>query len=193
VAAGYGLLFFLRRLKLPDAMHPVLALATLFVVFGGAQLMSTSGFLAVYLMGVVVGNAQFESHRAVVYASEAFAWLAQITLFLMLGLLVTPHQLVPLARPVLIITAVLIFLARPLATFACLLPFRFSAREISFAAWIGLRGAVPIYLAIIPVLAGFARGNLLFAATFGVVIVSLVLQGWTIGPVARTMSFGRNS
>ena len=189
VVAGYGLLTLLRKLPLPTPMHPVLTLASVLVIFGGAQLIGASGFLAVYLMGLFVGINRFDSHRALVYAAEAFAWLAQISLFLMLGLLVTPHQLLPLACPVLLITGVLIVLARPIATFSCLLPFRFSTREMAFASWVGLRGAVPIYLAIIPVLAGSQRGSLLFAVTFGVVIVSLVLQGWTISPVARILGF----
>jgi NhaP-type Na+/H+ and K+/H+ antiporter len=189
VLAGYGLLTLLRKLPLPTPMHPVLTLASVLVIFGGAQLIGASGFLAVYLMGLFVGINRFDSHRALVYAAEAFAWLAQISLFLMLGLLVTPHQLLPLAGPVLLITGVLIVLARPIATFSCLLPFRFSTREMAFASWVGLRGAVPIYLAIIPVLAGSQRGSLLFAVTFGVVIVSLVLQGWTISPVARILGF----
>jgi cell volume regulation protein A len=104
-------------------------------------------------------------------------------------LLVTPHRLVPLVTPILVITGVLIVLARPIATFATLLPFRYSARETAFVSWIGLRGAVPIYLTIIPVLAGSRNATLLFGATFGVVIVSLVLQGWTISPVARLLGF----
>ncbi|PYI77682.1 MAG: potassium/proton antiporter [Verrucomicrobia bacterium] len=191
--AGYALLFLVRKLKLPVSMHPVLALASVLVVFGGAQLIGASGFLAVYLMGLIVGVSQFESQRGVVFASETFAWLAQISLFLMLGLLVTPHELLPLATPVLLITAVLIFLARPFATFACLMPFRFTSREMTFASWVGLRGAVPIYLAIVPVLAGFQRGTLLFAVTFGVVIVSLLLQGWTISPFAWVVGFGNRS
>lgn len=182
---------WLRKLPLPAAIYPVLALACVLVVFGGAQLIGASGFLAVYLMGIIVGVNRFESQRAVVYASEAFAWLAQIALFLMLGLLVTPHTLIPLVRPILLITAVLVLIARPVATFGCLLPFGYSARETAFASWFGLRGAVPIYLTIIPVLAGSRNAALLFGATFGVVIVSLVLQGWTISPAARVLGFGR--
>jgi len=188
---GFLLLRLLRKLPLPAAIYPVLALACVLVVFGGAQLIGASGFLAVYLMGIIVGVNRFESQRAVVYASEAFAWLAQIALFLMLGLLVTPHTLIPLVRPILLITAVLVLIARPVATFGCLLPFGYSARETAFASWVGLRGAVPIYLTIIPVLAGSRNAALLFGATFGVVIVSLVLQGWTISPAARVLGFGR--
>jgi cell volume regulation protein A len=140
-------------------------------------------------MGVIVGVNRFASQRAVVYAAEAFAWLAQISLFLMLGLLVTPHRVLPLATPILVITGVLIVFARPIATFATLLPFRYSVRETAFVSWIGLRGAVPIYLTIIPVLAGSRNATLLFGATFGVVIVSLLLQGWTVSPAARILGF----
>ena len=105
---------------------------------------------------------QFKAHRALVYAAEAFAWLAQITLFLLLGLLVTPHRLVPIIAPILGITAVLLVVARPIAVFLCLLPFGYSARETAFASWVGLRGAVPIYLTLIPVLAGVRNGAALF-------------------------------
>jgi NhaP-type Na+/H+ and K+/H+ antiporter len=189
VLGGYALLWMLRTLPVQASVYPVLALASELVVFGAAQIFGASGFLAVYLMGLILGVNQFEKHREVVYAWEAFAWLAQITLFLMLGLLVTPHLLLPLAWPILLITALLVIVARPAATFACLLPFGFSGSETAFASWVGLRGAVPIYLTIIPVLAGVPNSALLFGSTFGVVIVSLVLQGWTISPVAKLLGF----
>jgi NhaP-type Na+/H+ and K+/H+ antiporter len=187
--AGHGLLFLLRKLPVPSSIYPVLAVTSVLLVFGGGQLLGVSGFLAAYLMGVIVGVNRFPARRAVVYAAEAFAWLAQISLFLMLGLLVTPHRLLPLVTPILVITGVLIVVARPIATFATLLPFRYSTRETAFVSWVGLRGAVPIYLTIIPMLAGSRNATLLFGATFGVVIVSLVLQGWTISPVAKLLGF----
>jgi cell volume regulation protein A len=140
-------------------------------------------------MGVIAGNGQFRAQSQMIEVYEAFAWLAQVTLFIMLGLLVTPHALLPHARPILIISAVLIFLARPLAAFPCLLPFGFTLRETAFASWVGLRGAVPIYLTIIPVLAGAKDGAVLFGVTFGVVVTSLVVQGWTIGWVGRRLGF----
>jgi cell volume regulation protein A len=189
VLAGYGLLRMLRKLPVQAPMYPVLSLTCVLVVFGGAQSIGASGFLAVYLMGVVVGVNRFESYGALVYAAESFAWLAQIALFLMLGLLVTPHRLISLIGPIFVITTVLIVVARPVATFGCLWPLRFSPREMAFASWVGLRGAVPIYLTIIPVLADSPNAALLFGATFGVVIVSLILQGWTISPAARLLGF----
>jgi cell volume regulation protein A len=193
LAAGFVLLRLLRKLPVQASLYPVLAVTCVLVVFGGAQMIGASGFLAVYLMGLVVGVNQFEAQRSVVYASEAFAWLAQIVLFLMLGLLVTPHEIIPLVRTIVIVTAVLVLIARPVATFASLLPFGFSPRETAFASWVGLRGAVPIYLTIIPVLAGSHHAVLLFGITFGVVIVSLVLQGWTIPLAGRALGFSRKS
>jgi len=191
IAGGYALLWLLRRLPVQLPIYPVLAITTVLVMFGGAQTLGASGFMAVYLMGVIVGIHRFEAHKALVYASEAFAWLAQMTLFLLLGLLVTPHNLRPFVGPILITTTVLLVLARPMATFVSLLPFGYSARDITFASWVGLRGAVPIYLTIIPVLAGVPKGDLLFGAVFGVVLASLLLQGWTISPVARVLGYGR--
>jgi cell volume regulation protein A len=112
-------------------------------------------------------------------------------LFLMLGLLVTPHTLLPFIPEAIVIAIVLIVVARPVAVFACLLPFRFSWRESAFASWVGLRGAVPIYLSIIPALADPERDARLFSGVFVVVVVSLVIQGWTIGLAARVLGYGR--
>ena len=107
----------------------------------------------------------------------------------MLGLLVTPHELLPFVRPALGITAMLIVLARPVAAAICLLPFGYAPREIAFTAWVGLRGGVPIFLTIIPVLDGLPRGEELFSTTFVTVIASLLVQGWTIAPAARLLGF----
>ena len=119
LGGGYGLLWLLRHLRVPQSVYPVLALMAVLVTFGGAQTIGASGFLATYVMGVILALRQFKAHRALVYAAEAFAWLAQITLFLLLGLLVTPHRLVPIIAPILGITAVLLWwLARSPSFFA---------------------------------------------------------------------------
>ena len=188
-AGGWALLAVLRRIPVEAAVLPVLALAAVLTLFGGAQRVGASGFLAVYVMGVIAGTHEYRARTRVIEAHEAFAWLAQVTLFLMLGLLVTPHALLPHAAPIAAIAAVLIAVARPLAVFPCLLPFGFSVREAAFASWVGLRGAVPIYLTIIPVLAGTKEGEVLFGVAFGVVVTSLVVQGWTIGVVGRRLGF----
>jgi cell volume regulation protein A len=176
---------------LEPAMAMVLALAFGLSLFGVAQVLGTSGFLAIYLAGVITGATEHRARREVEHFLEGFAWLAQIVLFLMLGLLVTPHTLLPFIPEAIVIAVVLIVVARPVAVFACLLPFRFSWRESAFASWVGLRGAVPIYLSIIPALADPERDARLFSGVFVVVVVSLVIQGWTIGLAARVLGYGR--
>jgi cell volume regulation protein A len=189
LAGGWLLRTVLRRMSAEASVFPVLALAAVLTVFGAAQRLGASGFLAVYLMGVLAGGSEFQARSQMIKVYEAFAWLAQVTLFIMLGLLVTPHALLPHPLPILAIAIVLIFVARPLAAFPCLLPFGFTVRETAFASWVGLRGAVPIDLTIIPVLAGAKDGAVLFGITFGVVVTSLVVQGWTIGLVGRRLGF----
>jgi len=193
LAGGYALLALLRRLSAEAPIFPVLAFSAVMMLFGLAQKLGASGFLAVYLMGVVVGTHPYRDRDRLEQFYEAFAWMAQIALFLMLGLLVTPHDLVPAAPAILAMSAVLILIARPAATFACLLPFGFTLRETSFASWVGLRGAVPIFLTIIPVLRGAPHGEQLFGVAFGIVVASLVVQGWTIRHAAALLGFGRRA
>jgi len=189
LGGGWLLAVALRRLSLEVPTAMVLVLASGLALFGLAQVLGTSGFLAIYLSGVVVGATPHNARRAIATFFEGFAWLAQIVLFLMLGLLITPHALVPYIPPAIVVALVLIIVARPIATFACLLPFRFSWRESAFASWVGLRGAVPIYISFIPALADPSRDEKLFSSVFVVVVVSLVIQGWTIGPAARLLGF----
>ena len=191
LAGGWLLAQSLKRLPIEASLAPVLVLTGGLAVFGLAQLLGTSGFLATYLAAVIIGATQHRARQDVEHFFEGMAWLAQIVLFLMLGLLVTPEDLPPYLPGAVGGAAVLIFLARPVAVFACLLPFRFSLRETAFASWVGLRGAVPIYLSIIPGLADPHRDERLFASIFILVIASLVVQGWTVAPAARLLGFGR--
>jgi cell volume regulation protein A len=188
---GLALAQLLKRLPLEASLAPVLVLTGGLAVFGLAQLLGTSGFLATYLAAVITGATQHRARRDVEHFFEGVAWLAQIVLFLMLGLLVTPHQLPPFLPGAVIGAAVLIFLARPAAVFACILPFGYSLRETAFASWVGLRGAVPIYLSFIPALADPNRDQRLFASVFILVVASLLVQGWTVGFAARLLGFGR--
>jgi cell volume regulation protein A len=185
VAGGWVLLFLFRRLNLNAGLYPILGLAGAMTVFGGAQIVEASGFLATYLAAFMLGNGRYDGKEMVERFFGSFAWLSQIVLFLMLGLLVTPHRLAPLLQPAFAVAAVLILVARPVAVALCLIPFRFGWREIAFISWVGLRGAVPIFLAIIPVLTGARGGELLFGTAFIVVMVSLLIQGWTVAPLAR--------
>jgi cell volume regulation protein A len=187
IAGGYLLLWLVNRLDAASGLYPILALAGALALFGGAQTIGASGFLAVYLAGLIIGNHRHRATQVIDRFLDGFAWLSQIVLFLMLGLLVTPSALMPMLLPSLAVAAVLILIARPAAVWLCLLPFRFSKRETLFIAWVGLRGAVPIYLAIIPVLAGAPGGAMFFSIAFIVVMVSLTVQGWTIAPLARLL------
>ena len=191
LAGGWALAQLLKRLRLEGSLAPVLVLTGGLAVFGLAQLLGTSGFLATYLAAIVTGATQHRARQEVEHFFEGMAWLAQIVLFLMLGLLVTPHDLVPYLPGAIIGAAVLILLARPVAVFACLIPFGFTMRETVFASWVGLRGAVPIYLSIIPALVDPSRDKRLFASIFIVVIASLIVQGWTVGLSARLLGFAR--
>ncbi len=190
LAGGWALLFLFRKLKLDAGLYPVLGLAGAMTAFGGAQVVEASGFLATYLAALILGNGDYKGKEAVVRFFGSFAWLSQIVLFLMLGLLVTPHELTPALKPAFAVAGVLILLARPVAVTLCLVPFRFNWREIVFISWVGLRGAVPVFLAIIPVLTGAQSGALLFGTTFIVVMLSLLIQGWTVAPVARWLRLG---
>ena len=190
LGGGWLLRTLLRRMsfEVPTAM--VLVLTFGLALFGLAQILHTSGFMAVYLAGIVIGATEYRGRQEVANFYEGFAWLAHIVLFLMLGLLVTPHELFPYFGGSFIVAIILLVVARPVAVFACLLPFRYSWRESTFASWVGLRGAVPIYISFLPALADPLRDERLFGSVFVVVVVSLLLQGWTIGPVARLLGYG---
>lgn len=191
LAGGWILAQLLKRLAVEGSLAPVLVLTGGLAVFGLAQLLGTSGFLATYLAAIVTGATRHRARQEVEHFFEGMAWLAQIVLFLMLGLLVTPHDLPPYLPGAIIGAAVLILLARPVAVFACLIPFGFTMRESAFASWVGLRGAVPIYLSIIPALVDPNRDKRLFASIFIVVVASLIVQGWTVGLSARLLGFAR--
>jgi NhaP-type Na+/H+ and K+/H+ antiporter len=189
LAAGWVLALALKRLPMEAALTTVLALAGGLCVFGLAQLLGTSGFMATYLAGVVTGAGGLRVRQKLEPFFEGMGWLAQIVLFLMLGLLVAPRDLPQYIPSAIIGAAALIVLARPLAVFICLLPFGFTLRESAFASWVGLRGAVPIYLSLIPALADPHRDAKLFATIFIVVVASLLVQGSTIAPAARLLGF----
>ncbi len=191
LGGGWLLALMLRNLSLEVPTAMVLVLAFALGVFGLAQVLGTSGFLAIYLVGIMIGATRHPGQQAIANFFDGVGWLAQIVLFLMLGLLVTPHDLVPFIPTGIAIAVVLIVVARPVATFACLLPFRFGWRESAFASWVGLRGAAPIFISFIPALADPVRDEKLFSGVFVVVVVSLVIQGWTIGAAARLLGFAK--
>src|SRR5436305_6380190 len=185
LGGGYLLLALINRLEATSGLYPILALAVGTALFGAAQTAGASGFLAAYLAGLILGSHRHRATQVINQAFDAFAWLSQIVLFLMLGLLVKPSALVPTLGTSLVVAAVLMLVARPLAVALCLFPFRYTAPEIAFISWFGLRGAVPIFLAIIPVLAALPDAAMFFGVAFIVVLISLILQGWTVAAAAR--------
>lgn len=187
VAGGYAISRAINRLELAAGLYPVFVVSAALLLFGIAQVLEGSGFLAVYLAGIIAGNQRLRASKLIGRFHDGIAWISQILMFVMLGLLVTPSKLVPDALPSTLVALALVFVARPLAVFVSLIPFRFTRREKLFIAWVGLRGAVPIFLAMIPVLGGLANSYKFFNVAFLVVIVSLVLQGWTVPWLARRL------
>lgn len=183
--AGWALSKMLPKVHLADGMYAILILSAGLIVFGITNLLGGSGFLAVYLAGVVIGNTKVRATEHVLRVMDSFAWLSQAVLFVVLGLLVQPSSILEVIHYSLLIFIFLLFVARPIAVFSSLLPFRFGIREIGFISWVGLRGAVPITLAIIPVTMAVPGADLAFNITFGVVILSLLVQGATIPLMSR--------
>ncbi|WP_019530054.1 potassium/proton antiporter [Dasania marina] len=182
---GYLLVQLLKKLALPSSSYPLLALAGAITLFGVTTMWGGSGFLAIFIVGVMIGNTPLPYSNDIHRFHDGVSSLSQIGMFLMLGLLVTPSNLLPMVIPAVAIAFVLIFIARPLAVLVSLLPFHFPWREQVFIGWCGLRGAVPIILAVFPSLAGLEHSRMYFDLVFFVVLISLVLQGWTIAPMAR--------
>ena len=185
---GRGGRSVLARARLSaGGLYPVLTLALAFLSFGAATVLRGSGFLAVYVTAVTLGNGPLPYRTGLVRVHDAMAWFSQVAMFLVLGLLAVPSRLWEVALPGLALALFLVFLARPAAVVASLLPFRFAPREVTFISWVGLRGAVPIILATYPVLAGLEAGRRIFDLVFFVVVVSTLLQGAPIRWLARRL------
>lgn len=187
IAGGFGLVWLVNRVPLPTGMYPVFVLAGGLTVFGVTASLGGSGFLAVFLCGIIVTDRATKQIERIVNFHGGMAWISQIGLFLMLGLLTTPADLSTNIGPALIMAAILIFVARPIATLVCLTPLKVPMRQQLFIGWVGLRGAVPIFLAIIPVISPGPVTVDFFEVVFIIVIASLVVQGWTITPMARLL------
>lgn len=177
-----------NRLRLgTPGLYPILVIAVGLITFGLADLVAGNPYLAVYLAGLVLGNAMRERRELVLDVIDAFAWLAQIIMFLVLGLLVFPSQLWPVAPVAVALALTLMVVARPIAVFACLLPFRVAAPTATYVSWAGLKGAVPIVLATFPATAGLAAADEIFNVVFFIVVVSVLVQGLTLGRAAERL------
>jgi cell volume regulation protein A len=185
LAGGALLVWLINRLTLATGLYPLLAMSGALFVFAVTAQLGGSGFLAVFLAGLMLGNSRMQAAQNILRVHDGLAWLSQIALFLILGLLLNPSELLEVATPALAIAAFLMLAARPAAVALSLLPFRFPWREQLFISWVGLRGAVPVVLALFPLIYGADHARLYFNVAFFIVLVSLLLQGWTIAPAAR--------
>jgi cell volume regulation protein A len=184
LAGGWVIRLLVNRLRLERGLTPIFTLALSFLVFSVTGALDGSGFLAVYVAGLYAGNSGIRSHASLKQFQDGMTWLAQIIMFLVLGLLATPSQFPAIALPAIGLAAFLIFVARPVAVWFSMLPFDFNSRETAFISWVGLRGSVSILLAILPLIGGIDENRVLFNVGFIIVLASLLVQGWTIGFVA---------
>jgi cell volume regulation protein A len=187
-AMGKGMVFALNRLKLAyEGLYPVFSLACAALVYGATTSVGGSGFLAVYVAGLVAGNSEFVQKKSLLRFFDGLAWLGQITMFLTLGLLVFPSQVISIVGLGLFVSVFLMIVARPASVFLSLLFSKYHWREKAFISWVGLRGAVPIVLATFPLLAGLPDARLMFNVVFFIVLTSALLQGWSTPLAARLM------
>lgn len=168
-----------------EGIYPVFTLAFCIFIYGLTVFLHGSGFLAVYIAGITAGNSHFVYKRGMVRFFDGLAMLSQIVMFLTLGLLVFPSNLMHIYWAGLLISFVLIFVARPISVFISLIPFKYNVKDKLFVSWVGLRGAVPVILAIFPLLAGIPHAMQIFNIIFFIVIISVLIQGWSLGSVAK--------
>lgn len=186
VVLGWAGRSVLQRVRLPaGGLYPVFTFALALLAFGLPTLLGGSGFLAVYVAGMTLGDQEIPHRASLLRVHDALAWIGQVAMFVLLGLLLFPSRLGDVAVPGILIGLFVAIVARPLVVTLCLAPFRYPIREVTFIGWMGLRGAVPIILATIPVLAGVPGAERIFDLVFFVVAVSVVLHGLTGAPLAR--------
>lgn len=188
-AMGQFAIWLINKIGLSNSsLYPILLLSLVFITFTVTDLLKGNGYLAVYITGVVVGNARLTYRKEINTFMNGLTWLFQIVMFLSLGLLVNPHEMLEVAPVALLIGLFMIVVARPISVFACLLPFRKMTNHARwFVAWVGLRGAVPIIFATYPVVAEIPGSNQIFNIVFFITLLSLIFQGMTIASGARVL------
>ncbi len=197
--AGFALgklaVFIINRLKIDNAsLYPILVFAFCVFTFSLTYFLKGNGYLAVYIGGLVIGNSSFQHKRSTVGFFDGLTWLCQLLMFLTLGLLVNPHELIPILIPGLIISVVMIFISRPISVLLCLLPFRkMDFRSKVYISWCGLRGAVPIIFAILPLAEGIPQARMIFNIVFLCTLVSLLIQGTSLPQMAKWLKLDDNS
>jgi cell volume regulation protein A len=186
LGAGQGLVWTINRIRLPyDGLYPVFLLASVLLLYAGTSALGGSGFLAVYLAGLMLSKHDFIHKNSLLRFHDGLAWIMQIGIFLVLGLLVFPSQLLSVVLSGSILAFFLMFVARPISVFLSLAGARFSSKEKLMISWVGLRGATPIILATFPLMAGLPQADLLFNMVFFIVLISVIIQGMSIPTVAK--------
>lgn len=190
--AGRAGVWLLNHIELEaPGLYPVLAIVIGMIAFGAAAMIGGSGFLAIYVAGIIIGNGDVVFRRGIFLFHDGIAWMAQIVMFTVLGLLVVPSGLVAVTVDGFLIALVLMFVARPLSVAATMPFFGYNWRELCFLSWVGLKGAVPIILAILPLLFAVDGAQLIFDVVFFVVLMSALIQGWTMPQMARLLKLDR--
>lgn len=186
---GKVAIWVMNRLNMDNqSLYPILLLAFVFFIFSITELVKGNGYLAVYMAGLVVGNHKMQHQKSVMTFFDGFTWLFQIVMFLTLGLLVNPSDLIPVAGLGLLVGVFMIIFARPISVFLCLLPFRkMSGKAKLYVSWVGLRGAVPIIFATYPLIAQIPQASLIFNVVFFITILSLLIQGTTVSYMAKLL------
>ena len=194
-AAGFGFgiasKFIINHIKLDfEGLYPVLVIALMFITFSATDFVGGNGFLSIYICALYLGNQDLIHKKTILKMYDGLAWLMQIVLFLTLGLLVFPSQIVPYIGIGLLISLFLIIVARPLAVFISLMFFRMKLRRRFYISWVGLRGAVPIVFATYPLLAGIEKADMIFNIVFFISVTSILIQGTTLSIVAKWLNVG---
>jgi cell volume regulation protein A len=193
---GRAAVWSINRINLENtSLYSVLLLAFIFFSFSFTNIVHGNGYLAVYISGLVVGNHRITQKRTLTVFFDGFTWLMQIVMFLMLGLLVNPHELIDIAWVGVLVGVAMIFVTRPMAVWMSLLPFgaKLSPKARHYVSWVGLRGAAPILFATYPKLAGLDPDNTIFNIVFFITIFSLVVQGTTVSSMARVLDVADKS
>lgn len=193
VVFGKGMELLINNIKLHiTGLYPVLTIALAFLTFSVTYFVGGNGFLSVYIAAIILGNSKFVQKKVQMQFFDGLAWMMQIIMFLTLGLLVFPSQIIPIMGIGIVISFFLILVARPIAVFLCLTPFKVALKDQIFISWVGIRGAVPIILATFPIVAGVTGGNMIFNIVFFITITSALLQGSTINVVAKYLGLSNS-